>query len=53
MDTAEWAHREMVRRLRAMTPEERLRLVIARVEVGRQIDRLAKGRIDAAREELK
>ncbi len=28
MDTADWAHREMVRRLRAMTPRARLEMAI-------------------------
>lgn len=50
MDTKEWAHREMVLRLRAMSPAERLRIVFDRSKTSREIDRLAKDRIRARRE---
>jgi len=44
MDTALWIHREKLKRLRAMSPEDKLRQVFDRIETGRQIARLAKGR---------
>jgi|CXWL01.1.fsa_nt_gi hypothetical protein len=37
MDTSEWAHREIIKRLRAMTTEERLRLTFRAIDMGRQI----------------
>ncbi len=37
LDTSEWAHREIIRRLRAMTPEERLQLTFRSIEMGRHI----------------
>jgi hypothetical protein len=45
MDTADWAHREMVRRLRELTPEQRWRMVFDRMEMGRHIDDLAMARV--------
>ena len=45
MDTSDWAHREMLNRLRAMTPEERLRIVVDRMEAGRRIHRAAMLRV--------
>lgn len=41
MDTSEWAHREMLRRLREMTPEERLNIAFDRITSGREIHREA------------
>ena len=41
LDTRDWAHREIVRRLREMTPPERLKIVFDRIERGREINRLA------------
>ena len=46
MDTSDWAHRELVRRLRAMTPEQRFQMVIERVELGREIHRKALERLE-------
>lgn len=37
MDTKPWAHRMMVERFRAMTPEQRLQIAIDRTNLGRQI----------------
>jgi hypothetical protein len=37
MDTSEWAHHEMVRRLRRLTPTERIQMVIEHIEFGRQM----------------
>ncbi|MFI5386852.1 MAG: hypothetical protein ACHQ50_12125 [Fimbriimonadales bacterium] len=45
MDTSDWAHREMLERLRAMTPEERLRIAVDRIEAGRRIHREAMLRV--------
>jgi|GEM_PF-2541964 len=45
MDTSPWAHREMVRRLREMTPEQRAWLTVEAIELGLQIDRLARERL--------
>jgi hypothetical protein len=43
-DTALWAHRAKIQRLRAMTPEQRLRQLFDRIEAGRQIEKLARER---------
>jgi hypothetical protein len=51
MDTSEWAHRELVRRLRQMQPEDRFRMVIERVDLGREIQRNAMIRLEAERAE--
>jgi hypothetical protein len=48
MDTSEWAHRELVRRLRQLTPEQRLHMVIERVDLGLEMHRLAKARLHTA-----
>ena len=40
-------HRYMIARLRAMTPEERIRIAIQRMELGWEIHRLAMGRLRA------
>lgn len=37
MDTSEWAHHEMVRRLRRLTPSQRIQMVIEHIEFGRQM----------------
>lgn len=37
MDTSEWAHHEMVRRLRRMTPSQRIQLVLEHIEFGRKM----------------
>ena len=44
MDTSPWAHKIMVERFRAMTPEQRLRMAIDRTNMGRDIARLAEER---------
>ena len=49
MDTEEWVHREIVRRLRLMTPADRLQVVLARVEMGREIHRIALKRMAESR----
>jgi len=45
MDTSPFAHREMVRRLREITPEQRAWLTIEATELGLQMDRLARERL--------
>jgi hypothetical protein len=45
MDTGDWAHREMLRRLRAMTPGERLQIAFDRITSGIEIHRLAMSRV--------
>jgi len=45
MDTSVWAHREMARRLREMTPEQRAKLTTDAIELGMDIDRLARERL--------
>ena len=45
MDTSPQAHKFMVERYRAMTPEERLRIVFGLIERGRQIHTLAMTRL--------
>jgi hypothetical protein len=37
MDTSNWAHRALVKRLREMTPQEKARLLDARIEEMRQM----------------
>jgi hypothetical protein len=49
MDTKDWAHREIVRRLRLMTPAQRLLIAFDRIEMGRDIQRLAMERSALAR----
>ena len=51
LDTQPWVHKEMIRRLRLMTPEERLRIAIERTEMGLEIARLARERMKRARAE--
>jgi hypothetical protein len=48
MDTAEWAHRLMVERYRAMTPEERIRIMVGQIEMGREVHSLAMKRLKGA-----
>ena len=38
LDTSEWMHRRLVERLRELTPEQRLRMVFDRIDLGRQIN---------------
>lgn len=38
LDTSEWMHRRLVERLRELTPERRLRLVLDRIDLGRAIN---------------
>jgi len=45
LDTAPWAHRAMVLRLREMTPEQRLAIAIDASELGLAMDRLARQRL--------
>jgi uncharacterized protein (DUF2249 family) len=49
MDTSEWAHREIFRRLRAMTPSQRLQMVCDHTDRGRAIHKLALDRLAAKR----
>ncbi|HWP32055.1 MAG TPA: hypothetical protein VNK96_10090 [Fimbriimonadales bacterium] len=44
LDTSEWAHKEMLRRIRRMSPAERLRKAIELSEIGREIALRAKRR---------
>ena len=50
MDTSDWAHREMLRRLREMTPEERLKIALDRMTSGFEIQRQAMLRVAEQRE---
>ena len=52
MDTSDWAHREMLRRLRAMTPEQRLEIARDRIEAGRRIHAQAMARVAEERKLL-
>ncbi|MEZ0326808.1 MAG: hypothetical protein ACAH95_12980 [Fimbriimonas sp.] len=45
MDTSEWAHRELVNRLRQLTPEERFQMTIDCVDMGREMHALAMKRL--------
>ena len=45
MDTSEWAHRFMVERYRAMTPEERLQIAIGLSDFCLEMHRLAMDRV--------
>jgi hypothetical protein len=45
MDTSDWAHREMLRRLRSMSPEERLNIAFDRITSGIEIHKLAMLRV--------
>lgn len=38
LDTSDWAHRELVKLLRAATPERRLELMFDRIAFGRAIN---------------
>jgi len=51
MDTSEWAHREMLRRLREMTPEERLNIAFDRITSGLEIHREAMLRVAEQRKQ--
>lgn len=44
MDTSEWAHREMVRRLRKLTPAERIRMVVELSQAGLEMRKAAQKR---------
>jgi hypothetical protein len=46
LDTSDWAHRELVKMLRTLTPERRLELVLNRIALGRRINSVAKKRRD-------
>ncbi len=37
-DTSDWMHRRLVERLRELTPERRLRMVLDRIDLGRTIN---------------
>ena len=52
MDTTDWAHREMLRRLRAMTPEERLKIALDRMASGFEIHQQAMLRVAEQREKF-
>jgi len=41
LDTADWAHKEIVRRLRLMTPEQRLKLAYEFTDRGGRMHRAA------------
>ena len=43
-DTAPWAYRALVERLRTMSPEDKCRMIFDRIETGRQIQALAEAR---------
>jgi hypothetical protein len=51
MDTKPEVHREIVRRLRAMTPTERLRMTLWRIELGWMIHDAALTRLGLTRDE--
>ena len=51
MDTSLDVHREIVRRLRAMTPEERMRLTLARISLGLVIHETAMKRLGKERKD--
>ncbi|CAN5550015.1 hypothetical protein BH11ARM1_BH11ARM1_06030 [soil metagenome] len=46
MDTKPWAHREIIRRLREMTPSQRLQMVMEATETGMAMNRLAMNRLE-------
>lgn len=41
MDTKEWVHKEIVRRLRLKTPQQRFRMVLEASEIGLKMHRAA------------
>jgi hypothetical protein len=45
MDTSEWAHREMLKRLREMSPEARLKIAFDRMASGLEIQKQAMLRV--------
>jgi hypothetical protein len=45
MDTKDWAHREIMRMLRKLTPDQRVRMVANLVNMGRQIHEGAMARL--------
>ncbi len=53
MDTKPEAYRRLLRRLRELTPERRLEMIIDRVDIGREILRIALQRRSAKPEEAR
>jgi hypothetical protein len=51
MDTSPEVHREIVRRLRAMTPAERLRITLNRITLGLAIHETAMKRLGKERKD--
>jgi hypothetical protein len=45
MDTSEWAHQEMLRLLRRLTPGQRLEMVVRATDAGREIHEAAMARL--------
>jgi len=45
MDTSDWAHREMLRRLRELTPEQRYKMLVDRMDFGFRLHKDAMRRI--------
>ena len=41
----DWAHQEMLRLLRALTPSERMQMVVRAIDASRQIDEAAQLRL--------
>lgn len=49
LDTADWAHHEQVRRLRLMTPSEKAKLIEDTVQMGLDMSKLARKRLESER----
>lgn len=53
MDTSEWAHQEMLRLLRQLTPSQRMQMVLRLSDAGREIQAAAMKRLEQDRNSAK